>query len=121
MTASKILVIEDDTELLFALKNILSLEGYDVDTADNVISGKSKITSNNYDLVITDIMLPHWGGFDLVDAVKENETRSKIPVIVITGMDEDILSTTLTYAEKCLTKPFNKQLLLSTVDELLQK
>jgi DNA-binding response OmpR family regulator len=119
--AMKILVIEDDKELLFALKTILSIEGYDVETADNLPEGKAKISENTYDLVITDIMLPHWGGFDLVDAVKESETRSKTPVLVITGMDEDILNTTRTYAEKCLTKPFNKQHLLSAVDELLQK
>ncbi len=121
MNNVKILVIEDDTELLFALKTILSIEGYQVETADSVVAGKIKIAENNYDLVITDIMLPHWGGFDLVDAVKENENKRKTPVIVITGMDEDILKTTRTFAEKCLTKPFNKQILLSAVDEVLQK
>ncbi len=119
MNNVKILVIEDDTELLFAIKTILSIEGYQVETSNSVADGKSKIAENNYDLVITDIMLPHWGGFDLVDAVKENERKT--PVIVITGMDEDILNTTRTFAEKCLTKPFNKQKLLSAVDEVLQK
>lgn len=121
MNDAKILVIEDDKELLFSLKTILSIEGYEVETADSVIEGKTKINENNYDLVITDIMLPHWGGFDLVDAVKESDTKKKTPVIVITGMDEDILNTTRTFAEKCLTKPFNKQVLLSAVDEVLQK
>ncbi len=117
----KILVIEDDKELLFSLKTILSLEGYEVETADSLSDGKIKIAENKYDLVITDIMLPHWGGFDLVDALKENESENKTPVIVITGMDEDILNTTRTFAEKCLTKPFNKRELLTAVDELLQK
>ena len=115
----KILVIEDDKELLYALKTILTVEGYEVDTAETLVAGKSKITENQYDLLITDIMLPHWGGFDLVDAAKETATGSKIPVIVITGMDEDILNSTITYAEKCITKPFHKKLLLDAVSEVL--
>ena len=64
----KILVIEDDKELLYALKTILTVEGYEVDTAESFVAGKSKITENQYGLLITDIMLPHWGSFDLVDA-----------------------------------------------------
>ena len=116
----KILVIEDDKELLYAIKTILTVEGYKVDTAETVTSGKYLIGRNIYDLVITDIMLPHWGGFDLVDAIKETDSSSNTPVLVITGMDEDILNTTNTFAERCLTKPFNKKMLLDTVEELLQ-
>jgi len=117
----KILVIEDDLELLKAIKTILLIEGYEVDTADSVPSGKSLLAGNTYDLVITDIMLPHWGGFDLVDSIKENEAGNKTPVIVITGMDESILENTITFAEKCITKPFNKKKLLSAVEEFLPK
>jgi len=115
----KILVIEDDKELLYTLKIILKAEGFEVDTAETFRSGKSQISENHYDLVITDIMLPYWGGFDLVDAVKENAESAKTPVIVITGMDEEVLSSTHTYAEKCLVKPFNKHVLLEAVNTLL--
>ncbi len=120
MQNRKILIIEDDKELLFAIKTILSLEGYEVDTADSVHAGKSLIASSVYDLVITDIMLPYWGGFDLVDAIKENEDHSKTPVIVITGLDEDILNNTITFADICITKPFNKKQLLDAVNSLMQ-
>jgi DNA-binding response OmpR family regulator len=119
MTTRKILIIEDDKELLYAIKTILSLEGYEVDTADSVHTGKTKISGVSYDLVITDIMLPYWGGFDLIDAVKEHEDSNKTPVIVITGLDEDILNSTLTFADKCITKPFNKSQLLEAVSSLL--
>ena len=115
----KILVIEDDKELLYALKTILTVEGYEVETAETLHSGKRMISENQYDLLITDIMLPHWGGFDLVDAAQENPSGTKVPVIVITGMDEDILNSTLTFAEKCITKPFHKKLLLDAVSEVL--
>ena len=117
----KILLIEDDKELLYALDTILTVEGYEVDTADTFVDGRNLISKNQYDLLITDIMLPHWGGFDLVDAAKESPTGEKIPVIVITGMDEDILNSTLTFAEKCITKPFHKKILLDAVSEVLHQ
>ena len=120
MQTRKILIIEDDKELLYAIKTILSLEGYEVDTADSVHSGKTLISGSAYDLVITDIMLPYWGGFDLVDAIKENDEQSKTPVIVITGLDEEILNSTLTFADVCITKPFNKKQLLDAVSSLVQ-
>lgn len=119
MKSRKILIIEDDKELLYAIKTILSLEGYEVDTADSVHTGKTKISGTSYDLVITDIMLPYWGGFDLVDAVKEHEDSNKTPVIVITGLDEEILKSTITFADKCITKPFNKRQLLDAVSSLV--
>ena len=115
----KILIIEDDKELLYALNTILTVEGYEVETADTFLSGRKMISENQYDLLITDIMLPYWGGFDLVDAAKETPSGDKIPVIVITGMDEDILNSTITFAEKCITKPFHKKLLLDAVSEVL--
>src|SRR5688572_5512913 len=115
----RILVIEDDKELLYAVETILKVEGYKVDTALSVHSAKSMLTENKYDLVITDIMLPYFGGFDLVDEAKKN--GDKVPVIVITGMDEEILSNTITFAEKCITKPFGKQELLDAVNFLLNK
>ena len=119
MQNRKILIIEDDKELLYAIKTILSLEGYEVETADSVHDGKKAISGSAFDLVITDIMLPYWGGFDLVDAVREQEDHAKTPVIVITGLDEDILNSTITFADVCITKPFNKKQLLDAVSSLV--
>lgn len=69
------------------------------------------IEEQNFDLVITDIMLPFAGGFDIVDHIKTHPTKGGIPVIIISGMDEDVLLSTRTKADACLVKPFTfKQL-----------
>jgi len=114
----KILVIDDELELLGAIENILQKNGHEVDSASGVKEAKSKISDISYDLVICDIMLPHWGGFDVVDAIKENPLKQNIPVIVITGMDREILDSTLTYADVCLSKPFTGKELLDAVNSL---
>lgn len=117
----KILVIDDEFEILIAIEKILTKEGYEIEKASSLAEGKSKIAESQYDLVISDIMLPHWGGFDLVDAIKENPEKQKTPVIVITGMDAGILESTHTYADICLPKPFTRQQLLNAVHSLLDK
>lgn len=120
-SAKKILVIDDETELVDAIATILLSEGYQVETAFTMDEGKSKISNNRYNLVISDIMIPHWGGFDLIDAIKENPETSETPVLVVTGMDEDILNATNTFADACLVKPFTGKQLLQIVNGLIYK
>jgi len=116
----KILVIEDELELLGAISGILSKEGFEVEMASGMSEARAKIRNYNYDLIVCDIMLPHWGGFDLIDAIKESPGKQNTPVIVITGMDEEILKSTHLFAEACLQKPFTGKQLLETVHSLLQ-
>ncbi len=120
-TAKTILVIDDETELANAIAKLLQGEGFEVETAFTLDEGKSKIKSKKYNLVISDIMMPHWGGFDLVDSIKENPETSETPVIVVTGMDAAILDATNTFADACLVKPFTGKQLLETVNDLLSK
>ncbi len=117
----KILVIDDEVEILDAIEKILHKEGFEVEKASTLSEGKSKINDSNFDLVISDIMLPHWGGFDLVDAIKENPNKQKTPVIIITGMDADILENTHTFADVCLPKPFTRLQLLDAVHSVIGK
>ena len=117
----RILVIDDEQEILDAIEKILYKEGYEVEKTMNIADAKIKINESQYDLVISDIMLPHWGGFDLVDAIKENPEYQKTPVIIITGMDTNILESTHTFADLCLTKPFSSRQLLDAVHSLTKK
>jgi two-component system cell cycle response regulator len=112
----RILVIDDETFILDAITKILEAEKFEVLTASDRLTAVNTIKQrNDIDMVITDIMLPFSGGFDIVELIKEDPTKKHIPVIVITGMDEDVLNTTLTPADACLTKPFTSAQLLELV------
>lgn len=115
----KILVVDDEKFILESVSKILIKEGYTVVTADNRKSAIQIIEEQELDLIITDIMLPFTGGFDIVEHVKDHPVKKNIPVIVITGMDEDVLVSTRTFADACLTKPFTAKQLIYLVKKHL--
>jgi len=115
----KILVIDDEKFILESIAKTLRTEGYSVFLAENKKTALEIIRKEDLDLIITDIMLPFTGGFDIVERIKEDPGKKNIPVIVITGMDEDVLVSTRTEADACITKPFTAKQLLYTVKKFL--
>ncbi|MEO5572834.1 MAG: response regulator [Bacteroidia bacterium] len=111
-----VLVIDDEKDIRENISSILKKQGYVAVTADNVGEASNLIRTKKWDIIISDIMIPHLGGFELVDLIKE--VSPKTPVIVITGMDKDILGSTLTDADTVLTKPFTSKQLVDALEKL---
>lgn len=111
----KVLVIDDEKDIRDNISLILSKKGYNPTTTDNVEDAEKLIRGEKWNLIISDIMIPHLGGFELIELIKE--ISPKTPVIVITGMDNDILKSTLTEADIILRKPFTSKQLLDSVSE----
>ncbi|HKR05750.1 MAG TPA: response regulator [Bacteroidia bacterium] len=115
----KVLVIDDEKDMRENISSILKKNGYKPVTTDNVKDAEDLIRTKKWDLIISDVMIPHLGGFELVDLIKE--VSPKTPVIVITGMDKDILGVTLTDADTVLTKPFTSKQLSDAVGKLTRQ
>ena len=111
-----ILVIDDEKDIRDSISSILTKKGYNPTTIDNVMDAEDLIRNKKWDLIISDIMIPHLGGFELVDVLKA--VSPKTPMIIITGMDKDILDATVTRANVILTKPFTSQQLTDAVSKL---
>ena len=111
----RVLVIDDEKEILMMVSKALGRNGYEVITASNIPEAAKLIRNNIWDLIITDVMIPYVGGFELVDDIKAISTT---PVIMMTGMSEDVLNTTVTKADKVLHKPFNSNDLIKAAKEL---
>jgi two-component system OmpR family response regulator len=114
----KILVIEDDWDILYLVSKTIEQMGYSVDVASTITNAEYLILKNNYELVVSDVMLPHLGGFELVNLIK---MKNDIPVILLTGMDKDIMNTTITKADAILSKPYNGKELLAIIEEKLNQ
>lgn len=114
-----VLVIDDEKDMRENISSILKKNGYKPVTIDNVKDAEDLIRTKKWDLIISDIMIPHLGGFELVDLIKE--VSPKTPVLVITGMDKDILGVTLTGADTVLTKPFTSEQLSDAVGKLTRQ
>ena len=97
----KILIAEDNQLILKVIETKLKKEGYDVISCENGKEAIEKITDVLPDLVITDIMLPHSSGLEIVNFVKVT-LKQNIPVMVLSGMGQEKIFM-LAYA--CLRLP----------------
>ena len=86
----RILVVEDDTQIVKVYFEKLTAEGFAIDTTLTADEALTKLKDNVYGLVILDIMLPgHMNGFDLLERMKRDEKWKNIPVIVLTNLDSE--------------------------------
>ncbi|MDR6240538.1 ATP-binding protein [Aureibacter tunicatorum] len=117
----RILVVEDNDELRKYIGKILS-GLYNVEFAENGEEGIKKAEDLVPDLVITDLMMPVKNGMDLLMSVKKNILTSHIPVILLTAKSDKQteMESLESYADDFLTKPFDKEVLLLKVRNLLE-
>lgn len=111
----KILVIDDEKDIRDNITKILEKKGANVTTIDNVPDAEKLIRTKKWDAIICDLMIPHLGGFELMDLVKE---VSKTPVIIVTGLERDILDSTLTPADVVITKPFSGREIIAAMGKV---
>ena len=117
----RILVIEDEKRIAELLKKGLSEFGFDVTLAFDGDTGKRLINSNSYDLIITDIIVPHYNGFEITRFAKEK--HSDIPVIMLTalGATDDKLDGFDAGADDYMVKPFDLRELNARINVLLKR
>nr|YP_009314820.1 Hypothetical protein ycf29 [Neoizziella asiatica]SCW23275.1 Hypothetical protein ycf29 [Neoizziella asiatica] len=118
---NRILLIDDDLTLLLSLSTYLSDVGFHVNTAPNVDSALDLLISDDYDLVVSDIVMPQKNGYKVIEYIKTCPSLQGIPVIFLTakGMTHDRI---LGYDLGCasyLVKPFDPAELLSIIRNLL--
>jgi DNA-binding response OmpR family regulator len=85
----KVLIIEDDGFLQSLEVTKLRKDNYEVITASNGEEGMDKIAEPDIDLILLDIILPKFDGFEILKKVKQDEKLKKIPVIVFSNLSEE--------------------------------
>jgi len=121
-TSPKLLIIDDNEEILSSLKNFLSKRNFDVMAASNGLDGLKlfEATNNEFDLVITDLVMPNISGVALISIFKER--TPDLPVIAITGYGEQPESLAReAMADVVLEKPFKLGKLEKIIEDLLDK
>ncbi len=119
---SSILVIDDDAQVLNVVSEMLRLEGHAVDVAENGLRAMEKMHDRQFDLVITDLLMPDKEGLETIVDIRRNNRR--LPILAISGGGRigpgDYLHTARCMgASATLAKPFGRQELLSTINNLL--
>ena len=119
MITSKILVVDDEETICRSVKKILSRKGYTVDSALNVETAIKKMSDTNFDLVITDLMMPKTNGMELLQIVRDH--YPELEVIMITGYAsiESAVKATKLGASNYLPKPFTPDELTEVTEKAL--
>ncbi|MFH1194804.1 MAG: response regulator transcription factor [bacterium] len=118
---SRILLVEDEESLAIGLEYNLTDEGYFVDWAKDGKQALESFESNKYDLIILDIMLPYFDGFEIAEIVRSKAPQ--IPILMLTARTsaEDKVKGLELGADDYMTKPFHLRELLMRVRGMLKR
>lgn len=116
----KVLLIDDTVSLLEEIRDILTMEGHDVQTATNGYAGLQKIDAVNPEIIITDLIMPEMNGYELIEKIKSIDKFKHVPIIVLSAQaaKEDKEKAYNLHADKYLTKPCTASDLVDAIEEI---
>jgi len=116
----KILVVDDEADVLSLVHDILTGSGYEVFTAASGKEGLTKAVSLRPDLIVLDVVMPGLSGLEVCRLVKSKPSLSGVRVLVLSALGRDVDRQLIedAGADGYLRKPFGVKDLLSTVDDL---
>ena len=117
----EILIVEDSPTQAEQLKYILEQHGYKVSAANNGKQALALLDKHKPTLVISDIVMPEMDGYELCRQIKSKATADDVPVILLTSLSdaEDVLEGLACGADNFITKPYNEEYLLSSIEQIL--
>lgn len=123
MADERILVVDDEPDILSVLVYHLSRAGYRVTTAVNGPAALSAVANDRPDLVVLDLMLPGMDGYDVLLRMREDEYMRQVPVLLLTARreEEERVRGFEVGADDYLTKPFSARELTLRIQALLRR
>ena len=118
-----VLVVEDDPVILRLLEVNFELEGFTVVLAHDGSEGIEAARANQPDVIVSDIMMPHTSGIELVETLKADPDTKAIPIILLSAKAQtsDLKAGLEAGADDYVTKPFEPLDLVERVNELLSR
>ena len=119
----RILVIEDEAEMIDLTRIVLEREGYEVIGAVGGSRGLELVKSEKPDLILLDLMMPDIGGWEVYRQMKADEELADIPVVVVTAKAQSIdkvLGLQVAKVDDYITKPFGPKELLASINRILR-
>ncbi len=117
----KILIIEDEIELLIAVSNYLTKENYICELAENFSKAHQKVCIYEYDVILLDITLPDGNGLELLKTIRKHNTKAGVIILSAKNSLDDKITGLDQGADDYLTKPFQLSELNSRIKALLRR
>ena len=119
----KILLVDDEEDILEFLSYNLKKEGFRIDTANNGISALKKLEKSKPDLIILDVMMPEMDGIEVCEKIREQDKFDDVLILFLTARSEEYseLAGFSAGADDYITKPIKPKLLVSRVNAILKR
>lgn len=119
----RLLLIDDDPNLILLVKDYLEFRGYEVVTAENGREALEVLEKEIPDMIICDVMMPEMDGYTLVDHVRQDPRTSWVPVLFLSakGQSQDRVKGLNTGADVYMVKPFEPEELVAQVESSLKQ
>ncbi|MBM7676315.1 ATP-binding protein [Gracilibacillus alcaliphilus] len=114
-----ILVVDDDPANLLAMEAVLPVEKYHMVLVSSASKALEEIQNRQWDLVISDIMMPDISGYELTKSIRERYSLTELPVLLLTGNSTTIQTSFIAGANDYVTKPVESVELQARVDSLI--
>lgn len=123
MGKEKILLVEDEEDILELVRYNLMKEGYQVDCVMSGEAALSTVKRMTYDLIVLDLMLPGVDGLEVCKILKQEPVTARIPLIMLTakGEETDIVIGLELGADDYITKPFSPRILIARIKAVLRR
>ena len=131
MEARKILVVDDEPDVLETIQFRLEQEGYEILTAANGLEGLGSARAQAPDLLVLDVMLPGGNGYRVSRMIRDDEkagrAQRRVPIILLTARDlsgdpeREKMFMDFSQADRMMYKPFEMEELVAGIAELLEK
>ena len=118
---TKILLVEDDENLGFVIKDNLTEAGFEVDLQNDGIKGLKAFESFTYDIAVLDVMLPEMDGFALSEKIKSQNIDFPIIFLTAKSLNEDRIKGLKLGADDYIAKPFNMEELVLRIEAILKR
>ncbi|MCP4481500.1 MAG: response regulator transcription factor [bacterium] len=124
MNSIKVLVVDDEPDILILIKDALTEEDFTVFTARNAATAIKLSSEKNIDMIVLDLELGSVSGWDVCNILKINEQTKNIPIIMITAKHvttDDIVRGLEVGADDYVTKPFKLNVLIARINAVLRR
>ncbi|AFY79179.1 MAG: response regulator transcription factor [Hydrococcus sp. C42_A2020_068] len=121
--SKKLLLVDDDPNLILLVKDYLEFQGYEVITAENGREALEILENQTPDMIICDVMMPEMDGYALVEKVRQDSRTSWIPFMFLSakGQSQDRVKGLNTGADVYMVKPFEPEELVAQVESSLKQ
>lgn len=119
--AHKILIVDDEPNIVISLEFLMKKEGFEIAVANDGEEALAKVSSFGPDLMLLDVMMPKKSGFEVCEALRADPANASLQIVMLTakGRDTEVAKGLAIGADAYITKPFSTKELVAKVKSML--